>query len=221
MMKMMLYIIISAVFIYFVIKIATVNRMETVNRAFAGAYDGKDIVVTLPKERNKTIHTEGENVVDLSEYEKFLISGPSLQKAGLPDGAFVYTKPLGGEDIYSICNRFVIFRYDNERLAKEHPEITDPVEGYKARKVVNVLNNGLKKEEFEQRMTEILSSDHEIKDVLKCVAHLWKKYDFASAYYQGEPKLIVSITYKNGEGKDYSFHSVKFLHGVVKYKSVS
>lgn len=218
--NMMLYIFISAFFIYFVIKIATAKRTETINIAFAGAYDGNDVVAVIPKDRNRTIYTEGENVVDLSEYDRFLISGHSLESVGLPDGVFVYTRPLGNEDVHSICNRFVIFKYDNERLSKEHPEITNPVDGYKARKAVTIMENGLARESFEERMTGILSSDKDIKDVDECLKHLWMKYEFASSYYAAEQNLIVSITYKKGRCKDYSFHSSKFLYGVVKYKSV-
>ena len=105
----------AIVVVYFVIRIATVKRTEKIPVAFAGTYDGTDIVKNLHKERNKTIYTEGENVVDLSDYEKFIISGHSLEKVGVPDGAFVYTKPLNHEkeDVYSICNRIVIFKYDN------------------------------------------------------------------------------------------------------------
>lgn len=218
---MILYIAISAFFIYFVIRIATAKRTETVNRAFAGAYDGDDTVAVVPKQRNKTIYTEGEKVVDLSEYDRFLITGHSLEKAGLADGVFVYTKPLGSEDIYSICNRFVIFRYDNRRLAVEHPEIKNPVEGYKARKAVTVFENNLTEDMFRQRMGGILSADKDIEDADKCMKSLWDKYLFASKYYSEEKELIVSITYKNGEYKDYSFHSGSFLSGVVRYKSVS
>lgn len=217
---MTIYVIISAIFIYFVIKIATTKRTETVNRAFAGAYDGNDTVAILPKDRNKTIYTAGEDVVDLSEYDRFLISGHSLEKVGMSDGVFVYTKPLGNEDIYSICNRFVIFRYDNKRLTKEHPEITNPIDGYKARKVATILGTNLTPEAFKQEIGGILSSDKDIKDVNECLSYLWKKYEFASSYYKDEQYLIVSITYKHGEYKDYSFHSFNFLHGVVKYKAI-
>ena len=213
---------ISAFFIYFIIKIAIVKRTETIKRAFAGVYDGKEVTIVLPKDRNKTIYTEGEDVVDLFEHDKFLISGHSLEKVGLPDGAFVYTKPLDNEDIYSLCGRFVVFAYDNERLSKEHPEITNLVDdGYKARQVVTVLENNLAKERFMERMNKILSADDEIKDKGTCIECLWKKYEFASNYYHNEKELVVSITYKQGERKDYSFHSLKFLHGVVKYKSIS
>lgn len=216
-----IYIIASVIFIYFAIKIATAKRTETVNRAFAGAYDGTGTVAVVPKQRNKTIYTEGEEVVDLSEYDRFLITGHSLEKVGLPDGVFVYTQPLGNEDIYSICNRFVVFKYDNKRLAIEHPEIGNPVDGYKARKVVTIFDNGLKEDTFKEKMGAILATDKDIEDADKCVEALWKKYSFASSYYKDEKELIVSITYKKGECKDYSFHSATFLSGVVRYKSVS
>lgn len=215
------YIIASAFIIYFVIKIATTKRTENINIAFAGSYDGNATVKSFPKERNKTIYTEGEDVIDLSEYEKFLISGHSLEKVGLNDGVFVYTQPLGENNLYSICNRFVIFKYDNKRLLEEHPEITNPVDGYKARKVSSIFENNLSEDNFKRKIGEILSHDSDIQDVEECTSRLWSKYSFASRYYSNEEQLIVSITYKNGEEKDYSFHSKKYLHGVVKFKSVA
>ena len=121
---MIVYIIASAFIVYFVIRIAVEKRTENIKIAFAGAYDGNETVKSFPKERNKTIYTEGEDVVDLSEYDKFVISGRSLEKVGLNDGVFVYTQPLGDNNLYSICNRFVIFKYDNKRLLEEHPEMS-------------------------------------------------------------------------------------------------
>ena len=216
-----LYIIISAFIIYFIIKIATTKRTENVNIAFAGAYDGAATVKSVPKERNKTIYTEGENEIDLSGYDKFLISGRSLEKVGLPDGTFVYSKPLkDGEDIFSICNHFVIFKYDVKRLAEEHPEITNPIDGYKARKVITICPNNLCEQDFKEKFRPIILNDGEINDSENCIECLWHKYSFASASYKDDPELIVSITYKKGEQKDYSFHSVKFLKGIVKYKSI-
>ena len=220
---MAIYLIASAFIIYFVIKIATTKQAEEVNVAFAGSYDGNKTVKLLPKERNKTIYTEGEDIVDLSKYDKFLISGHSLDKVGLPDGVFVYTQPLNEDrdDLYSICNRFVIFKYDNRRLSEEHPEITNLVDGYKARKVSAIFTNHMSQEAFILRMREILSHDNEIQDVENCASRLWNKYSFASEFYDEEENIVVSITYKNGEHKDYSFHSKKFISGIVRYKSVA
>lgn len=220
---MTIYLIASVFIIYFVIRIATAKQTEEVKVAFAGSYDGNKTVQLLPKERNKTIYTEGEDIVDLSTYDKFLISGHSLERVGLPDGAFVYTQPLNNDldDLYSICNRFVIFKYDNRRLSEEHPEITNLVDGYKARKVSSIFANNLSHENFFLKMQEILSHDNDIKDVKNCVLRLWDKYSFASKFYSDEEALVVSITYKDGEYKDYSFHSRKFISGIVKYKSVA
>ena len=216
------YVIMAIVVVYFVIRIAAVKRTEKVPVAFAGSYDRTDIVKNLHRERNKTIYTEGENVVDLSDHEKFIISGHSLEKVGVPDGAFVYTKPLNleKEDVYSICNRIVIFKYDNKRLAVEHPEITNLVDGYKARKVKSVFENHLSESDFKMQMRHLLSLDTDIRNVDDCLSRLWDKYSFASRFYTDDEELVVPITYKNGEDKDYSFHSFRFLHGVVKYKSV-
>ncbi len=219
---MIQYVIISAITIYFAIKVVSSNRLEKVKRAFAGAYDGKDIVISLPKDRNKTIYTEGENKVDLSDYDKFIISGNSLSRVGLPDGAFVYTKPFADNtDIYSLCNRFVIFKYDNQRLSIEHPEIVNLVDGFKARKVVTIFETNFTEDIFADKMGTILASDNDISDKEGCIKSLWKKYKFASEYYKNADNLIVSLTYKKGECKDYSFHSFAFLHGVVRYKSIS
>ena len=95
---MTIYLIASVFIIYFVIRIATAKQTEEVKVAFAGSYDGNKTVQLLPKERNKTIYTEGEDIVDLSTYDKFLISGHSLERVGLPDGA----------DEPSMYNRFII-----------------------------------------------------------------------------------------------------------------
>lgn len=104
-------------------------------------------------------------------------------------------------------------------MAEEHPEITNPVDGYKARKAVTIFRRNLSEDDFKKKIANILSSDTDIKDVESCAEHLWKKYSFASDFYKNEKNLIISITYKKGECKDYSFHSLSFLHGVVKYKS--
>lgn len=217
------YIVVAFFFIYFVVSIIVDNRTEKVLIAFAGAYDGGQIFKFTHKDRNRTIFTEGEDVVDLSKYRKFLISGDSLSKVGLLNNTYVYIKhfDLYRDSIYSICNCFVIFRYDNDRLAKEHPEITNPVDSYKARKVNSIFKNHMDEVEFKMKMRKILSEDAEITNIEECIVHLWKKYLFASQFYKTDNVLIVSITYKNGVCKDYSFHSIRFLEGIVKYKSIS
>lgn len=222
--NMILLFIICAFFIYFVIKIVTAKRTEEVKRAFAGKPDGNGPTVAVSKDRNKTIFTEGEKVVDLSGYDKFIVSGPSLEKVGLHNGSYIYTKELkDDEPIESICNHFVVFEFDKDRFKIEHPEIKDPVDGYKVRKVIALLPTQLTEEEFIKKISEYLDKDNEIDNKIQCVDCLTKKYKFASDYYKDkdEDELIISITYRNGEEKDYSFHSKEFLRGVVKYKSVN
>jgi len=86
--------------------------------------------------------------------------------------------------------------------------------------VKSILENHLAEADFKERMGRILSLDKEIMSVEDCLPRLWSKYSFASDFYKEDKELVVSVTYKNGEYKDYSFHSLDFLHGVVKYKSV-
>jgi len=134
---------------------------------------------------------------------------------------FDFTSEVG-EDLYALMNRFVIIRYDNKRLAEEHPEIKNPVEAFKARKVASVFPTRLPETDFKEKMKRLLSADSEIENPAQCVEHLWRKYSFASTFYREEDFLMVSITYKDhGTRKDYSFHSPAFWAGVVKYKSVS
>lgn len=52
------------------------------------------------------------------------------------------------------------------------------------------------------------------------IAKIAKKYKFASDYYSNDQNLIMSITYKYGKEKDLSFHSPRFLFGIVKYNSI-
>lgn len=110
------YFIICAFFIYFVIKITTYKRTEFVECAFAGDFDEK-YLVEVPKDRNRTIYTEGEKNIDLSGYNRYIISGHSLEKEGLSDGVYIYVKD--GEPINSIFNHFVVFLIDKDRIIKE------------------------------------------------------------------------------------------------------
>lgn len=215
---MVILFIVSALALFLVINLAVSKRKDTVKIAYAGAYDGSGTVCSVPADRNKTIYTVGEDVVDLSKYDKYVIRGNSLEREGLYSDTYVYTLPVGYGEEQSILGKFVIFRYDNARLAVEHPEIT-AVDGHKARKAVMFIPTRLSQPEFEAAMRTVLENDPDITDAEACLAKLWTKYNFASGFYVNDDRLIVSVTYKKGEYKDYSFHSLRFLTGVVKYKS--
>lgn len=214
------YILIIAFLIYFVVRVLSRRRVEEVPVAFAGAYNGGATCVKLSVGPNPIIYTEGEKRVNLDKCIRYVISGHSLERVGIDDGMFVYTVAPAADVLSSIEGKFVIFRYDNERLVAEHPDITDPVESYKARKVVAIVPSGVTYEQFTHFMYPLLSNDTEIDGVDECMSCLWSKYEFASRFYHEDKSLIVSITYKDsGRRKDYSFHSAKFLVGVIKYRS--
>lgn len=213
--------IITGILLYAIINILVSKKMELVDKAFAGKPKGSANAVEVRKEPNRTIFTENGEERNLSMMRRFIIEGPSLEKAGLNDGVTVYTdlvydkkRPL------SISGYFIILKIDNERTMAEHPEMTDYIEGFKARKLVTVFPTKMAKEEFGKRITPILMQDGDVEenDITDCRDHLWRKYEFASSYYNTLEQLLVSITYKDGKTKDYSFHSLDYLAGIVKYK---
>lgn len=212
--------IISAIAIFCILQLLSSKREVEVKIAYAGTANGKPTVERLPAERNNTIFTEGEKVVDLSGYDTFIISGDSLVKVGLYPGTKVYTLPFGNQYKKSISGKFVILRYDLVRQEREHPDIRVTEDSYKARKAVKFIKNCLPESDFKELVSDILSKDSEIENKEKLLRNLWIKYKFASDFYPDEESLMMSMTYKKGEGKTYSFHSPKFIAGVVEYKSV-
>lgn len=40
-------------------------------------------------------------------------------------------------------------------------------------------------------------------------------------YYAQDGSLLVSITYKDGDDKDYSFYSPAWIKGIVRYKNAA
>ena len=116
--------------------------------------------------------------------------------------------------------KFEIFKYDVARQAQEHPgkNVTD--DSYKARKAVMSIDTGLEEARFKDIIGDVINRDSEIEDKEDTINTLWSKYKFASDFYQNnDTKLIVSMTYRDGVNKSYSFHSPRFLSGVVMYKS--
>lgn len=211
--------IISAVAIFFLIGILTGGKEKEVKIAYAGSAHGKPEVKKIPSERNKTIYTDGDEIVNLSKYDTFLISGDSLAPAGLKSGTYVYT--LKPSETINPMGKFVIFKYDVARQAQEHPEKSVTNESYKARKAVRGIKTGLKEDAFKEIIGAIIERDDEITEKENAISALWKKYEFASNFYRQNDvnELIVSMTYRDGKDKSYSFHSPTFLSGIVMYKS--
>jgi hypothetical protein len=218
---MWLIVIFALVAVIFILNVITTRRTESVPVAFAGSADGSDVTVTIQKERNRTIYTQGENRLDLSSYIRYYISGHSLEKVGIADKTFVYAKPWSPEDKLSLIpGRFVIFSYDVEFQRLIHPDKVVSTDTFKIRKAVRLIETKLKKESFFEQIRPILQEDKELTaTVEKYEESLWHKYSTTSNYYKDKPTLIMSITYRDGKDKDYSFHSPEFLKGIVEYKS--
>ena len=124
-----------------------------------------------------------------------------------------------------LIGRFIVFKIDNERTLHEYPlkNITIANDGLKLRKVVKLLYT--KESDIESQIEKfLLDNDSEFakkteEERKKEYDRYIKKYQFASSYYNEDEYLIMSITYKNGICKDYSFHSPKWLYGIVEYNT--
>lgn len=216
---MLISFIIISVSAFFLIGLASRQRTVPVKIAYAGSADDSPTVKKVAAPRNNTIFTSNGERVNLSGYDCFLISGNSLERQGLTSGTFVYTtKPT--DVISEVRGKFVIFRYDVARQAVEHPDMVVCADSFKARKGVTTIATGLDRKHFEEAMSPIIQNDSEIADKTAALNSLWEKYSFASDFYKDKERLIVSLTYRQGRDKTYSFHSPKFLVGIVRYISV-
>lgn len=216
---MLIAFIIIAAAAFFLIGLAARQRTELVKIAYAGTADGSPAVKKIPVPRNKTIFTSNGERVDLSGYDCYLIEGSSLEHQGLRSGTYVYTL-MPSDPANESKGKFVIFKYDVARQAVEHPDMVISADSYKARKGIMTIKTGLDRNGFDSVMSPLLENDSEIADKTTALNTLWEKYEFASDFYKDEEILIVSMTYKQGCDKTYSFHSPKFLAGVVHYRSV-
>lgn len=203
----------------------------TVDVAYAGSPDcAKPNTRNIPLPKNNPIYKDGDVEVDVSKLTPLIIEGPSLEPLGIKNQSTIFVQPepeqLPDESLKKLIGRFVVYKIDNERTLKEHPLKNISVNnGFKARKVVNIVNTKLDNIQIEQIIHDFLkkdldfqnSTDEEQKAFLDKIVG---KYLFASNYYTNDNKLIMSITYKSGKEKDYSFHSPQFLYGVVKYNSI-
>ena len=71
-------------------------------------------------------------------------------------------------------------------------------------------------------MKDVLKDDNDFKDISieELLERMWIKYSFASQYYKEDNNVIVSLTYKEGMVKDFSFHSPNFLFGIARYMKI-
>lgn len=191
---------------------------------------GKPNVREIPLPKNNPIYRDGDIEKDVSELTQLIVEGHSLEPLGIKDGSILFVERINystAYDLNQLIGRFIVFNIDNERTLREHPlkNITVEEGGLKARKAVKIVRTKQQQEQFTTELSTFLEKDHEYQKETKekkdfFLQRIVIKYIFASDYYQTDDNLIMSITYKNGKDKDYSFHSPKFLYGIVKYNSI-
>ena len=218
-------VLILAIFLCFVLSgIASKPSTIEMQTAFAGIPQPQVPSKVMCNQPNRKVNTLlGEEKVDLSGFEKILIKGHSLEKAGIMDNSIVYVTKynMPPENMDFAVGRFIILKIDNERTSAEHPLDPNYVHsmGLKARKVIRIVPTNLDEEGLKSVIGDIFDQlPAERKEILK--QQILEKYMFASNYYaeRGESTLIMSLTYRN-DGRDlgFSFHSKQFLYGIIEY----
>lgn len=202
--------------------------------AYAGNPDScKPNTRKIPLPKNNPIYRDGDIEVDVSNLTPLIIDGHSLEPLGIKDGSTIFVEKedekeddIQKKKLANLIGRFVVFNIDNDRTLKEHPLKNIIVSnGLKTRKVMGIVQTKLDEKQIKNQINEIMSSDKEFQHLESdkkeaFITKIAKKYKFASDYYSNDQNLIMSITYKYGKEKDLSFHSPKFLFGIVKYNSI-
>ena len=198
--------------------------------AYAGNPDScKPNTRNIPLPKNNPIYRDGDVEVDVSNLIPLIIEGRSLEPLGIKDGSTIFVEKkndIQDEELDNLIGRFVVFNIDNDRTLKEHPLKNIIVNnGLKARKAIGIVQTKLNEEQINDKINEVMSHDKEFQNLKSEEKELFikkiaDKYRFASDYYNSDKNLIMSITYKHGKEKDLSFHSPKFLFGIVKYNSI-
>lgn len=210
---------------YLVIRSIVNKATMEVPVVFAGTPMGgyaNSRVIPIPK--NRPIYREGEQEIDVSSLKQFVVVGHSLEPLGIRDGDILYVSVEDKEhptDTKLLIGRFVVYNIDTERTRVEHPLKTiDVTTGWKARKVLAVVKTKQEKNIREEVKKFIAEGEENLieADVETCVQRVLDKYSFASRYYNEDDELLMSVTYKDGK-KDLSFHSPRYLYGIVKYTS--
>lgn len=224
-MKTSLLIVIGALGIYYLIRWLSQRATITIPTACAGnPRNSLPALVTVPAYYYPIqTYLDGKKI-GVFRLTKMIIKGKSLEKLGVKDESLVYVSRLsskGESSLKEAIGKFVIFNIDNERIAIEHPLDVGYINmpKYKARKVINILDKNLSKEDLLQNLKFLKDIDNDSKDPsIDIEGKIFEKYKFASNYYTNVDKLIVSITYRNeGRYLGVSFHSPDFLYGIIKY----
>lgn len=223
-------ILIVLIIAFVVIHAITKDSVIKLPVLYAGSPNDAVNVKDIPLPKNEPIYKDRGETVSLKGYTPYVISGHSLEPLGINNGSIAYVKVLERDDIKNgnlndLINRYIVLNIDYKRTQKEHPLKSLPVtSGKKARKVVNIVPTKLSKEEITKSLENLLSCDKEYnskdeRDKQSYLSKLIDKYEFATKYYEQNNQLIISVTYKEGKEKDYSFHSPDWLYGIIEYTS--
>lgn len=193
---------------------------KKIRYVYAGKPEGEEYApISQSDIENTDFISDNKESMDISSYKVFIVKGTSLEPEEISNGSTIFVQMIywwQRKLAYSKCieelkyKRFIILQNDAKRGKKENPQ-RKILNGLKIRRVVEVVDNSLSKE----HLMDILKEKESMPvDLLE---HVYSKYIFACNYYKNE-KLILSVTYKDGI-KGYSFHSINYLRGIVKYKT--
>lgn len=205
----------------------------TIPIAYAGSPTSSAIEKKMSASQYATVFREGNVKKDMTGLTPFLIEGNSLEPEGIKDGATVYVdqnieQDLVNRNINLFIGRFVILEIDDERYRLEYPEKSIRIkEGFKIRKVLNFFDAEISKEIFTRQINDLIDKFNNspypncIQERADFIEHLYNKFERMKNYYRNEEKIMVSVTYKEGLYRDFSFHSPRFIKGIVKYVTIN
>ncbi len=235
-MSINIIVISLAIIAYICLRLFTRNISVTRRVVFAGSPSFHEMTSnyqSIPIPRNYPQYKLGDKKVNISNFEQLVVSGKSLERFGIKDGSILFVRKIGKEKeikeefLKGLIGHFVVFKIDNERILQEYPlkNIVVAEGGLKLRKALLLLeiNNSKDNAKLIEKFLEENDDEFKLKsepDKKNELEKYIKKYSFAATYYSNDKFLIMSITYKNGEYKDYSFHSPEWLYGVVEYNTL-
>lgn len=197
--------------------------------AYAGSPTSSAVEKEVKGSQYATVFREGGKKVSMDGLYPYLVDGNSLEPEGFRNGSTIYVDKdvvasMEQLQLETFIGRFVVIAIDDERYRLEHPEKPIRIEGgFKVRKVLGFFDSNVQREGFNELMNGLIekfngSPYHNcVDDRHRFIESLYQKFDSARRYYRDEPKIMVFVTYKEGVYRDFSFHSPKYIVGVVRY----
>ena len=185
--------------------------IQKVNIASAGEA-GKAVFKTSKEvDFADEFHVQGEDkIVQVSDYDIYQIEGDSLCTAHIFSKDYVLAKKLDLDQKIKIAGGSIIV------LEVEENKNSEPSQNlalYKLRKFLMFIDLRIQGNEALYNTV----SDRDIRSRFRRnKERFMKKLALAREKY-GETLITLSITYRDGE-RDYSFHSIDNLKGVVEYR---